>query len=362
MKHHIQLTMILFIIFSCGLAYAGTVTINYGTGTATQMQSTSGSTTNQAVAPVIANPVVANPDTFTTSPPLIESAPAPTSTTTEQPAPSGTTAAPPAEIAGVGIGAGLNVILSEHVKGFSLPLSYKFTPNLRMSVNIPYISKTLTGEFTGEELTTSGLGDIFTNIGYRYGDEATFVQGITYFGVSLPTGASKQFEGRREVLPLGTGSYDFTINQTASKLLGNFRLIGSLGYRYNTKSDYTETDNYGRNVKFENKNGNMFTYFAGVDYRTPVRGLLVYCNLSGLIIARSHLKQTDVSDGTIINDGERADRLKTLDITPGVKLIITKNISIRLGVTIPAWTQYDSNVVNPVPRDLTFDFGMAGMF
>jgi hypothetical protein len=377
MKYRIQLSTIILIIFLCSQAFAGTVTINYGTssgGDAQSTQSTSGGATSQAVSPVIDNPVVANPDTFQTWAPLIDPTPEqPAAQTTETPAtepakdgaestPEAAPATAPAKTTGLGAGVGLNVIWSKNVKGYTLPLSYAITPNLKVSVNIPYVSKSLTGEFTGVELTASGLGDIFTSVGYRYGNEVKFVQGITYFGVSIPTGQSKQFEGRQEKIALGSGTYDFSINQTVSRRIGKFRLIGSLGYRYNTKSDYSETDTFGRYVKFENANGNIFSYLLGVDMRTPIRGLHAYLNFSGLNIERSRLKMTDLSNGNIIVDGDRADRLTTLDINPGVKLILTKNIAFRLGLIIPTLTRYDSDAVNPASRDLTIDFGMAGTF
>lgn len=353
MKYRIHLLMVLmFLALSCGYVYAGTVTINYGTsGTTQSVQSTSGGTTSQAVTPVANNPSAINPDLFVTPAPL---APPPTEP--------GVPAAP-----AVGAGVGATVIWSPDVKIFTIPASYSVNKNLKLGVNIPYIEKTLTGEYTNEELTARGLGDVSVNVLYRYGvlyryDNEEFVQGITGIAVKLPTGDYKQFEGRREVLSLGTGSYDIMINQTFSKTRGSYQAVASLGYRWNMEGDYTETDNFGVNKKFENEEGNIFNYLVGLSYRTSIPGLHVYCNVAGMFIDRSHVKETDNNTGVVVRDEDKKDRLRTLDVIAGAKLQLTEKYGFRLGIVIPVGTWHDPDVVNPEERDWAVDFGMAALF
>ena len=338
--------VLMFLALSCGYAYAGSVTINYGAGGATQsVQSTSGGTTSQAVTPVANNPSAINPDLFVTPAPL--EAP---------PTEPGVPAAP-----AVGVGAGATVIWSPDVKIYAIPASYSVTKNLKLGVNIPYIEKTLTGEYTNEELTARGLGDVSVDVRYRYGNEE-FVQGITAFAVKLPTGDYKQFEGGREVLSLGSGSYDIMINQTFSKTRGNYQAVASLGYRWNMEGDYDETDNFGVNKKFENEQGNIFNYLAGLSYRTSITGLHVYCNVAGMFIGRSHAKETDNNTGVVVRDEDKPDRLRTLDVIAGAKLQLTEKYGFRLGIVIPVGTWHDPDVVNPEERDWAVDFGMTALF
>jgi hypothetical protein len=338
--------IVLFLLSTCGYVYAGTVTINYGSGPAAQsIQNTSGGATSQSVTPTAGNPTAVNPDVFAT-PPVPLGAP-----------PAGEAVPAPA----LGIGIGATAIWSPNVQVYAIPASYSLTNDLKLGVNIPYIEKQLTGEYTGEELTARGLGDVSVDVRYRYGNEK-FVQGISAFSVKLPTGSYKQFEGRREILSLGTGSYDVMINQTFSKTVGNYQVVANVGYRWNMKSDYTETDNFGLNIKYENRQGNIFNYLVGVSYGTPIPGLTAYCNIAGLFIDRSYSKETNSDTGVVLRDEGKKDRLRTLDVIPGVKLQITQKIGFRLGVVIPTLTGYDPDAINPEKRDWAVDFGMAALF
>jgi hypothetical protein len=237
-------------------------------------QSTAGGATVQAVTPIISNPVAVNPD-FSAIPPPAPSAP-------------GTPPAAPPPAAGT-TEVEFQSIYSRHVQVYRVPLSYAFTNNFKIGLSVPYVHKTLKGEYTGEELSARGLGDISLGVKYRYVDQRA-IQWMTSFYLKLPTGEDKQFENRQEQLSLGTGSYDFIVNQTVTGLIGNFILVGSVGYAFNTSSDYTETNNWGRLVKYENNAGNTFNYLMGAEYYTPVPKLLTYLNAAGLIMRRSHIK------------------------------------------------------------------------
>ncbi|MBN1613668.1 MAG: transporter [Deltaproteobacteria bacterium] len=303
-------------------------------------QSSGGGTTNQTTTAAASNPVIIIPDTFTEPAPLLEP---------EAPPPS------------IGAGFGLIAIWSSHVQAYVLPASYKIFPDLKVEASIPYIRKKLKGEYTDEELTASGIGDVSVGLKYRYGNEE-ILQGVTTVTVKFPTGDYKQFENRTEQLALGSGSYDFSINQTLSRIIGPFRILANVGYRLNTKNDYVETDIFGRNVEFESRTGNIFNYLLGVQYETPLKGLLLYLNASGLFQERSHIKETDTADGSIIRDEDKRDRLGTLDLNLGAMLMLTANTGFRLGVFIPLATEFDPDVNDHASREWVTDFGFLARF
>jgi hypothetical protein len=303
-------------------------------------QSSGGGTTNQITPLIASNPAIIMPDTFTEPSPMVD-----------------TGAPPPA----LGVGGGLTVLWSSHIQAYVLPVSYMINPNLKMEASIPYLRKKLKGEVTNEDLKADGLGDISLGIKYRYGTEEN-LQGVTTMIVKLPTGDYKKFENRTEQLALGSGSYDFSINQTVSKRMGPYRILANLGYRMNTENDYVETDVFGRNVCFESKAGNTLNYLLGLQYQTPVKGLVGYVNTLGIIQARSRIKETVVSDGSLIRDGKMNDRLRTLDLNLGAMLMITPNMGARLGVFIPTLTDYDDAVRDRASREWVLDFGFTARF
>lgn len=343
MKKSIRLIFILSIVFGLPLSLCAQHPHGGEGG-----QSASGGASAQTVTSVSSTPFVMIPDpAFTPSAPIF----APPADPSQ---PAAIQRPPMAVIAP-------SVLWSTHVKAYILPASYSFTPNLRLEADIPYLEKTLKGEYTGQELKTSGWGDAAATLKWRFGNEDT-IQGITHVTVKFPTGDERQFEGRQERLALGTGSYDFMINQTASKFIGKFRVLVNLGYRFNTAGDYTETNNVGSNIKYENRAGNMFNYLVGLDYYTPLPGLVCYLNAAGVVMGRSKIKETDVTLGTVVRDGYKTDRLSTLDLNPGVRAMFTPNIGFRLGVIIPTWTEYDPDITDKGGRDWMVDFGLVGMF
>lgn len=159
-------------------------------------------------------------------------------------------------------------IYSTHMQVYRIPLSYAFTDNLKMELTVPYVRKHLKGEYTGEELTARGIGDISVGAKYRYGDLSK-IQWMTSFYVKLPTGDEKQFKDRREQLALGTGSYDFAVNQSMTGFYRNMMFVASVGYSFNTKNDYTETSNFGTLVKYESEEA-MYSTTWSVWIITPL--------------------------------------------------------------------------------------------
>lgn len=319
----------------------------YGEG-AQPSQSTAGGATNQTVSASISNPVSVDPY-FSALP--LPSPPAP-----------GVPAAAPPKVAGTAE-VGFQAVYSRHVQAYRIPLSYAFTENFKMELGIPYVRKQLKGEYTSKELTANGLGDISVGAKYRWGD-ARKTQWMTAFSLKLPTGENKQFENGHEQLALGSGSYDFSLNQTVTRFAAeNIMVVAGVGYTFNNKNDYTETDDRAENMKYENRAGNIFNYLIGAEYYTPVRKLVTYVNAAGMFMGRSHVKETNQGgSGVGDRDEDKRDRLKTLDLIAGVKYSLTEKIGLRLGIVAPVWTGFDPDAVDTQGRDWMLDFGMAGRF
>ncbi|MDD5711385.1 MAG: hypothetical protein PHY31_01355 [Smithellaceae bacterium] len=314
-----KLRLVIGVIFLC-LFYGIPL---YAQGPWEAPQNSEGGATQQSVEPATTDPNIINPDTFTADKPAV------------------TTTAPT-----VGAGAAIDVLYSKHVKAVIVPLDYAFSPDFKGGINIPYIEKEVTTAM-GQDLKASGLGDISLWTKFRLGDERD-LQGVTYFSVKLPTGKS-DIDPTTD-LPLGTGSYDFIINQTVSTIQGPFRLKGNIGYRWNTESDYTEAGTH-----YETQRGTVLNYLIGADYFTPLPGLIAYLNVAGLMIERSKEKQNGV-------DVALADSMKTLDIIAGVRFAITSSTAVRLGAIIPAWTQFDPDTLDPKHREVLLDAGFSGQF
>ena len=302
-------------------------------------ESTEGAATAQSVTTIVSNPVVINP-TFSAIPAPTPAAPYITAGTIE---------------------ASLQTLYSSSIQVYSIPLSYAFTENLKMELSVPYIRRQMKGEYTGADLAASGLGDITIGGKYRYGDINRY-QWITSFYLKLPTGENELFEDQQEQLALGTGSYDFIINQSMSRLLGNFLLMANIGYIFNTTGDYTATNNLGINVQYENRAGNVFHYMAGAEYYTPAPKLLAYANLAGIIMGHSHIKETYEGFPFLNRDEDKQDGLKTLDLIAGVKYMFSEKKGLRLGIIAPVWTAHDNDAVDAEGRDWLIDFGFSSRF
>ncbi|MBN2058958.1 MAG: transporter, partial [Deltaproteobacteria bacterium] len=264
-KHCLVFVYVIVIGLFLGISIASAQEHPMHDGEGEWMEPPEETATVQSVTTIVTNPVVINP-TFSAIP-----APTP---------------AAPSIMPGA-IEASLQTLYSSPIQVYNIPLSYAFTENLKMELSIPYLRKQIKGEYTGADLTASGLGDITVGGKYRYGDINKY-QWITSFYIKLPTGDNELFEDQQEQLALGTGSYDFIISQSVSRLFRNFLVTANVGYTINTTGDYTAINSWGVNARYENRAGNVFNYLAGAEYYTPMRKLLAYANLAGIIMGNSH--------------------------------------------------------------------------
>jgi len=254
-------------------------------------------------------------------------------------------------------GVGITMIISTHIKVYQLPLSYLVKPNFKIGVTIPYVQKNLKGRFNGEDLTDSGLGDVSANGKYRLGREDK-LRSITSFYIKFPTGNQKQFAGGKERLALGTGSYDWIINEALSMKRSTMRYLFNLSYRFNGKSDYTEESTIGSTTgmfTFENKKGNVVRGYVGAEWAALWK-LKLYGKLAGMFVSAGEEKYNN-DTRSIDVDRTMDDALIAWDIIPGVKYQFSNTGSFRLGAIIPASTTYDPDVTDQKTREVIVDIG-----
>ncbi len=218
-------------------------------------------------------------------------------------------------------------------------------------------------------ISRTGFGDLSLRHRIRYGDENTLALGVTTLGVKLPTGDQEQFVNGVEQLPTGTGSVDLIFNQAFSVRRGPIRLMISLGYLFNTTGAYSETFIDNRPARFRQKIGDAFTGMGGAEYFTPIQGLSVYAKLLGLVKQRSKRNWSHLDDGSTILNEKLADSLKTIDVGLGIVYSVRVpfrgkpiDIGLRMGVLIPAVTDFDRDAIHTQSRSIIYDVGVGGAF
>jgi len=373
LKKHEVYPYLFLILFLLPLnVFAGDVTVNLSwPGTSTQ--SLPGGTTIQTVE---TQNITGSPTETTTeaikaieieSTPMVETeAPA-----AEIEAPAKETApqegmaaeAPPVQKPSVSVE--ISALLSTHIKVYKIPVSYSITENFKAGLTIPYVQKSLIGRFNKEELSDSGLGDVSIDLEYLTKRERFLLIHSLY--IKFPTGNNKQFEGGRERLPLGSGSYDLILSEAAmlkSDRWESIRWIGGLSYRYNGQSDYSELSSISGitdSFQFKNKAGDSLGGFGGLIYFTPIKNLLAYCNISGLYAWASREEYYNNARTLTVNR-EMDDSLLTFALLPGIKYKFSKKSAVRLGMIVPVYTKFDPDVTEEKQGEFMVDIGLDYVF
>lgn len=150
-----------------------------------------------------------------------------------------------------------------------LRVPFRYTlGNLRLSVSIPYyFHRSLA--YTHGKVSTRGLGDIQTSLVYRLRSKSFRSEFIA--DAKLPTGNhNKQIQGF--LVPLGTGSYDFSLGNISNYRINRFSVIGNANYRISgshhrlvqiTYADIDETEL----IDYTITNGNTLTANLVFNYR-----------------------------------------------------------------------------------------------
>ncbi len=257
---------------------------------------------------------------------------------------------------------GANHAYSNHVKTYNIPFSINVIPDLKFGIVAPYLLVDMQ-TVSGTETKVNGIGDIASYLRYRYGNENNILQGVTQIGMSFPTGNYKRYlDNWVETISLGTGTYSVNIDQNFSKVIGNFKVVANLGYTMSI-GDVSYDFNANSSVyEHKYKVGNILNYGIHLDYK-PTANLALYLKATGLSVDRGRESLRNVY-GTFNSEWDRYDSMSTLDITPGIKYRIWKDVIIRLGAVIPAWTQHDSDTPENMreKREYAIDFGLNASF
>jgi hypothetical protein len=135
---------------------------------------------------------------------------------------------------------GASTFFSPYLKVYSIPLSYTFFNDLRVTTSIPYIQRTIKRD--GVEFKADGLGDVSLGLEYRWlhGEK---LQLSTTADMILPTGdvsAKGTNNGDQLTVPLGSGAFSaYLIQHATYRLTDTVKIFGNAGIRYYTDADYT---------------------------------------------------------------------------------------------------------------------------
>lgn len=253
-----------------------------------------------------------------------------------------TAVAATAEAPAAGVRTGVEMVFTDKMKVFILPISYtlpfSLAGKLSVGVGIPYVIRTVTDWYSVDH-TNSGLGDISVNAKYDWGDEVYF-RLISSVIVKIPTGdANKTYVvdqwGSTVTVPLGRGSWDVAAAFTAMRRIASFRIIGNAGYRQNGKY---ENITAGTTTDY----GAVFNFLAGAEYRMD-SPFVPYGNLRFVKMAESQVTSPWGNYGGW-------DDLTALDFITGVKYNIVSAVSADLGIEWPIYRKFNQNIANKAKK------------
>ncbi len=222
-----------------------------------------------------------------------------------------------------------------------LDVSYGVTDKFTLSLNIPFFNDRLhehddeitpadpVGEFNNVD-GTSGFGDITLLAKYSLWQTAKH-QFIGGAGVKFATGEYKLRDNEGNIneptLMPGTGSYDFILSglYIHSLIPNRVQLFGGLSHRFTTENS------------LDYEFGDTTFIDAGVNYVLNDK-----VTLSGQINTRISRRDTFIDQDVPSTGGE------FVNLTPGVRLAATDNLSFYAHVQIPIYQRV--NEVNLVPR------------
>lgn len=173
-----------------------------------------------------------------------------------------------------GLDLGMEMLVTKNNKVYSIPLSFShYKWNFRAS--IPYYFQRQMN-YALKEAETSGLGDIYTGIGYNF--EVFNLDFYSELGIKLPTGDDVAKDGSY-LVPLGSGSTDFSLLIAANKTLnddfnlgfgafikqnGESSKTGEIIHNDNPDGDINTTDI--TSLKYDVTNGNLFKVYTRLDW------------------------------------------------------------------------------------------------
>ncbi len=230
-----------------------------------------------------------------------------------------------------------------------LPLSYRIS-NFKGSVSIPFYFKREM-QYSSVKKSTSGLGDIVISASYT--NFFPNIHNETILTAKLATGnADKTVDGY--LVPLGTGSTDFVLNNQLNYIKSNYSIYNNLSYRFNTAADRTikiihsddPNDFLGTETRtYTVTNGSLLAMNSSFTYRIMKNLALI----GGLSLAINGEGNQDISSKySGAKSDEKLNGLSAqqdftfIDILPAVNYTIWR-IDFILGAKIPVVTQRNDN-------------------
>jgi hypothetical protein len=233
------------------------------------------------------------------------------------------------------IGIGIDALMSNNLKVYTIPLSYTINRNFAIQANIPIV----TAKFEDSNATSNtntGIGDMSVTLKHRIGSENATAALFTLVTTKFATGNADK--------GLGTGSYDITLTEKVIKRFGGFR--GTL------MAGVTQPLNKPTILNSEVEYGTTLSYMAAVEHTIGLADLWFGVRAEGLHAFESKIDR--IAQG---------NALTTLDLAPELKYYFKRNVSVNLGANIPVYTNYatlQGGASNT--RDPSFTFGVSMMF
>ena len=334
--------------FAPSLSLAATATVNFGFNVITQpavplvvpIQAGSAATT---FAPVFKS-VQATTEIDTTR---SFAQPAEAAPTVAQPADAAAAVAQPVEATPTGtqqqaapatksvpkIGIGIDALMSNDLKIYTVPLSYTINRNFVVMAAIPVVTARIDTPSGGTKNNT-GIGDVGVTIKNRIGSENSSAALFTIMSAKFPTGDADK--------GLGTGTYDVTLTEKVIKRFGDYRGTLMAG----VTKPLNEPTILGSKIEY----GTTISYMAALERTVVLPDLWLSVRAEGM-----HSFQTKIDHIAMGN------ALTTLDVAPEIKYYFKRNSAINLGVNIPAYTDY-ALTGGSKTRQVSASFGVSTMF
>jgi hypothetical protein len=248
--------------------------------------------------------------------------------------------APPA--AGPSVGAYVEV--SDHERMALISPAYSFTPSLRATARIPWITERKR-VYWDREATASGLGDIAVDLEYTR-DLAPGQQLRLLGSVKLPTGDQEK-EDDGYAVPLGTGSVDVLGRVRYTRSTWRTGLTLSAMYRVNGEGEvvreYIASDpTWNSTTTTRTTAGNQLVLSAFGRHRLGGRWWL-NLGVSMLKVGDGEESwETEYADGSAFDGSYDLEQRGTLvDLFPGVSAEVGP-LTPYLGVRVPLSTSWDN--------------------
>jgi hypothetical protein len=289
-------------------------------------------------APTVAQPVEAAPTV---------AQPVEAETTVAQPADAAAAVAQPVETTPTGtpqqaapaaksvpkIGIGIDALMSNDLKIYTVPLSYTINRNFVVMVAIPVVTAKIDTPGGGTK-TNTGIGDVGLTVKNRIGSENRIGALFTIVSAKFPTGDADK--------GLGTGTYDVTLTEKVIKRFGDYRgtLMAGVTQPLNDPTILGSKIEYGTTI----------SYMAAIERTALLPDLWFSVRAEGM-----HSFQTKIDHIAMGN------ALTTLDVAPELKYYFKRNSAINLGVNVPVYTDY-ALTGGSKTRQVSASFGVSTMF